>query len=203
MWTGVILDTSCMRYPHPMPFLNFVWHFLSPKTLNLLTVYGGFIFKLPETCQNMPFFVYNKLIPCLSKKCLVLQISTLNARNWKRVHYLFELRKSLLNSQFPLKCTKQDNLANICLFIINPVSTNVPKIDIIKITWKVHLLMLLVSLLSFISSIWVEINANYLQKICFYFLHFSDSLKILKKRKLYLQLQRRHRHGKRYQETFR
>ena len=192
-----------MRYPHPMPFLNFVWHFLSPKTLNLLTVYGGFIFKLPETCQNMPFFVYTKLIPCLSKKCLVLQISTLNARNWKRVHYLFELRKSLLNSQFPLKCTKQDNLANICLFIINPVSPNVPKIDIIKITWKVHLLMLLVSLISFISSIWVEINANYLQKICFYFLHFSDSLKILKKRKLYLQLQRRHRHGKRYQETFR
>ena len=66
---------------------------------------------------------------------------------------------------------------------------------------KVHMLMFLLSLLCFIYSIRVEINGNYLQKILFlYFLHFLDSPKILKKQKLYLQLQRRLRHGNQYQE---
>ena len=42
--------------------------------------------------------------------------------------------------------------------------------------------MSFLSLLCFISSIRVEINRNYLQKILFlYFLRFSDSLKIPKK----------------------
>ena len=30
-WSEIILDTSCVQYPHAMPFLDFFWYFITPE----------------------------------------------------------------------------------------------------------------------------------------------------------------------------
>ena len=59
--------------PSPMPFLNFIFHFFTPKTSNLHVVYGAFIFKIALHLLQYAIFTHTHGIPCFSKnfKCLL------------------------------------------------------------------------------------------------------------------------------------
>ena len=53
--------------PSPMPFLNFIFHFFTPKTSNFHVVYGAFIFRLPYIYFNMPFLLIRMAYPAFLK----------------------------------------------------------------------------------------------------------------------------------------
>ena len=51
LYSGLILDTYCLKYPQVMSFLNTFWYFNTPKALKLHVRYGlrrEFIFELPQ-----------------------------------------------------------------------------------------------------------------------------------------------------------
>ena len=55
---GLILDPYCVRYLHTMPFLNFLWYFLTPKTLSLHAILGGFHLQNALNLLNYALFIF-------------------------------------------------------------------------------------------------------------------------------------------------